>query len=735
MIPEQRLSSSAVWSPFQEPKRARWDLLVDYEVGGVDLQDPTRGYLVHVWTCRVVNARSVQVSKGGAWVELFSWPADITEVALSFDTNMRPFVAFVSAGVARFWWYDQTVNESVFTVLPAGSRSPRCCMDEKRAHFSAVTDNLLAYLRGDKLFVRQLRDRYQTEYLYQEGINADAVLVDIGMSRNLRMQWELANIKTELPGALVRTEPLLMDVVTDLVERAGVSRERVDAAQLIEPVTGYKVAVEGGANVMIEPLQAAHFFDPGEWDGKLHFVKRGGEPVAEIGSADLVERDGPAIDFERVQEAELLRKVNVISIDPEAGYTVTSQSAERRSGIIQAKGEATVEVPLTLQRDDAAQVADKRLKIAWSELQKIRNALTVKWSHLTGTDIVLLTDKKGAVHRIRLMDLQEDSGVIDIESSDDAPWAYDSNATGLVYRPPASTTPGLIGPTTLEVLNIPVMRDQDDEPGVYIAACGVKSGWDGAEIQVSTDGGATNTPAAQVEVPATIGYTVSALAAEVSSEYLSHQVLRVYLPDPPASVDYETLLRYFNRAAVKRPDGTWEVLQYQTATPVDATTFDLSGLVRGRYATAPEAVPAGAAFVLIDDALVFAQAQQWMIGQPMQFRGVSYGVSADGVAWQSPNLSTIASQTEWPVHSVTASRDGADTVAVRWVGRARLGAETAPHHSKYFRGWRVEFSDGFATDTIEQQYTRAGTPPGVTVTVAPINHLTGQGPASESIPT
>lgn len=70
-------------------------------------------------------------------------------------------------------------------------------------------------------------------------------------------------------------------------------------------------------------LSAAYFFDPGEWDGKLRFVKRGGDPVLSLGPDDLADRDGPAIEQERVQEVELLRKVNVISIDPAAGFLAT----------------------------------------------------------------------------------------------------------------------------------------------------------------------------------------------------------------------------------------------------------------------------------------------------------------------------------------------------------------------------------------------------------------------------
>lgn len=277
------------------------------------------------------------------------------------------------------------------------------------------------------------------------------------------------------------------------------------------------------------------------------------------------------------------------------------------------------------------------------------------------------------------------------------------------------------------------MRDQNDELGYYVAVLATGDGWNGGLLQISLDGGATITQTLDVDVNSTVGETATALQPEVSSEYLSDQTLRVTMQDQLESVSYDDILRYRNLAAVQRADGSWEMLQFETVTAVDATTLDLSGLVRGRYATKPLAVPAGARFVLLDSSVLFIQMQQWMIGQTVSYRGITYNQNADDVAWQSFVVTNPQTQTEWPVHYVKATRDESNNATVSWIGRARLGVEVAPYNSKYFSGYRVTYSDGYTADTAGMSHARPAAPSNVTITVAAINTITGPGPASTGI--
>jgi hypothetical protein len=744
MIPDDELSTVAVISGFAFPVKgpSSEDKLIAFELGGAALNDPSQGLAVKLWTAKLEIDRetgvgSVYVEAAGVAKTLLFSGVGIDEVDACFDQNMNPFVAYMQNGQGRFYWYNPVVGGMDDTDLPTGCYDLRCSLDDKRPFNIAESDIVLSYIRAGNLCMRYQRDRFTVEHILRDDLGPSVRLVSMAMNRGSRMQWRLRNYRrTDDPGALQTADPFVADVIDDLYRRSGLPVQAVDTSGLFGTTTeGFKVASEGGADVMVQALQAAFFFDPAESDKKLRAVVRGGDPVLQVGSDALVARDDDALTIDRAQEAELLRKVNVTMIDSSIDYTTNKQTAERRSNKIKAKAESSIEIPLTASPDFHATVAMRRLNIAWGEMETYEFELPIAYSALVPTDVIVLTDKNGKAHRMRLMEIEEDGGTLIVKASKDAPWVYDANAVGVKADPPAPTTPGLVGDTVVAVLDIPVLRDQDDELGYYVGARGTGRGWRGAEIQMSTDGGVSVGQSLQMDVPAVIGVTATDLLQEVGAEYLSQQRIVVAVPEPLESIDYEQLLRYGNKAAVRRANGSWEVLQFQTATQLSETMFELSGLVRGRYATEPLAVAAGAMFVLIDDSLVFVQVQQWMTGTTISYRGVSYGQDSDEADWSSFAVDEPQSQQEWPVHYVMAVRNSSNAVTVSWIGRGRLGVETAPRQSKYFAGYRVSYSDGFTADVTNETHTRASTPSGVTVTVAAINTITGPGPASEVIPT
>lgn len=737
MLPENRPSTITHFAPWREIVRGPLDYLVDYEVAGDALFDGTKGMRVRQWYCRAIAERDglgniaqshVQVrASGKGWETILTRPGtEIVEVCIAFDNNMAPFVGFVeSDGRAYRWWFDSLVSDMVLTELPSGTKSVRACIDEKDPLLQAVSDICFFYIRGGALYASYQRERYQQEHEIISGLGDKAELCAVQVNLLYRVQWQ---IKESLPiaGTQVSRSPLLADVVADLLRRSDVPAEHIDVRHLYQyTVDGYRIANEGGADSNIEPLTHAWFFDPAEWDKKLRFIPRGQEPVAHLTFDDLIEQngnDGP-LEMERVQEVELLRKVNVTMVDSTAGWVTNKQTAERRSATIRAVGEQSVVLPITAHPDFAATVAAKRLRVPWGEPHKLRFGLGTPWTALTPTDVVTLEDRRGRVHQIRLGQIEEDYGSFSFETTTNANWVYEVQAQGVSPRPPIPTVPGRAGDTVVIPMDLPVLRDQDDELGYYVAVYGTGNGWGGGLVQISLDGGATVAQSIDVTVPSVAGTVLSTLLPERGSEYLSHQTLTVSLPLQPESITHEAILRYGNLAAVQHTDGTWEVLQFETVTVLGDGEYELSGLVRGRYATTPGAVDPDSPFVLLDASVMFVQMQQWMIGETVSYRGVTYNQNPDDVEWQSFAIDHPQSQTEWPVYDVR--RDGD---AVSWIGRARLGVEVAPHHSKYFGGYRVTYSDGHTADTMNQQYTRAGTPPGATVTVQAINTITGVGP-------
>ena len=191
------ISSLLVADHFLPPDDLDNFFLLDYENGGIALNDPLEGLNYQVWTLRYFPGSGDMVIEAPNTPQtvLFN-RADITEISLAFDQNMNAFVCFVEAGVATYWWWDTQTDTREFDILPVGSRSPRCCIDDKRPERHGTSDIIMAYIRDDILYERQERDRYTIERTLKNPIlhpvyNLPAVLIRVGMHKGQRLQWLL----------------------------------------------------------------------------------------------------------------------------------------------------------------------------------------------------------------------------------------------------------------------------------------------------------------------------------------------------------------------------------------------------------------------------------------------------------------------------------------------------------------------------------------------------------------
>lgn len=192
MIPTQQLSSSPVIGEFEAPRDfPAYTALENYELGGLGIGDTSAGLRTNTWRGRVIGDDVILDTEGVPETVVFSAPG-ITEFSFTFDQNMRPFIAFTADETSKFYWFDPTVSQFVVTELPAGSRNPRCTLDDKRALQNSISDIILAYLRDSSLYFRAQRDRYLIEYVLYAPSGANPpleVLEQVGMADNLRLRF------------------------------------------------------------------------------------------------------------------------------------------------------------------------------------------------------------------------------------------------------------------------------------------------------------------------------------------------------------------------------------------------------------------------------------------------------------------------------------------------------------------------------------------------------------------
>lgn len=192
MLPDHVLSSTTILGYFLSPDDKEPSYFIDYEMGGVALNDPSQGLLVKNWWAQLVvdgvkEECRITINSADTTPYLFLTDQDITEVAFAFDQNMNPLIAYMQNGDAKFYWYDSLIEDYATLTLPAGSRSPKCCLDDKRHTQRSSSDVLLVYGRADKLYYREQRDRYTIEYELATILPGDDVLI-VGMTTANRIQ-------------------------------------------------------------------------------------------------------------------------------------------------------------------------------------------------------------------------------------------------------------------------------------------------------------------------------------------------------------------------------------------------------------------------------------------------------------------------------------------------------------------------------------------------------------------
>lgn len=188
------ISSTPYPSAFVDAKADTVSPVVDYETGGIGLQDPSAGLQYQTWTCQT-DGSDITIEADNSPAQVIYSGANITEISLAFDSNMNYFVAFVEDGQAKFKWFDSTISAFTVNNLDALDENPRCTLDDKRSFNNSGRSVVLLYLRNDNLYGRYQNDRYATEYNLG-AITAGKKLAKIGMMDNLRIGYVLSDALT-----------------------------------------------------------------------------------------------------------------------------------------------------------------------------------------------------------------------------------------------------------------------------------------------------------------------------------------------------------------------------------------------------------------------------------------------------------------------------------------------------------------------------------------------------------
>lgn len=539
----------------------------------------------------------------------------------------------------------------------------------------------------------------------------------------------------------------LNQIIARFHERAKHTPTEFDVSELNDMVDGLLIEQSVSAAEAIKGTVANYFADPVDYDGKIHYIKRG-KPVVRTLIGDIV--DGCDVVDEpessrRENAIEYPRKLHLFFQSSDTDYSSSNEATSSRySQDLAVVGEVSINTPVAFATaHEPYEIAIKLHKVSWSEAEGEVD-WTVSDSHidLVPTDCVGLS-YRGQIRRARIVSLEINPGSIDLKMKIDRQSAYTANLTEIPQAPPVTPPQSsIVAPTALAVMDIPALTDNSDMLTLYAAMSGEGDNWIGSTLQRSLDDGAIYSSLASSAINSTMGVLVSPVseASPYYTDTTNSVVINVYTDDPLEAITEQAFLSEGGAFALSYETSNgrqWELMQYRDVVQDSSGNYVLSRLHRGQLETEAVHHAAGSIFVLIDETVLRTGTQSAWIGEELTHRAVSHGLSPETAEPQ--NLTYQAnSQREWPVASVAAS-SAAGVITITIVPRHRFGTDLHPVRSVNWVGYRVVFEDAAAqvatietSDSVVSYDASLMTFP-VTVTVHQLNRYTGAGPGVSEI--
>lgn len=466
----------------------------------------------------------------------------------------------------------------------------------------------------------------------------------------------------------------LPDVVLRLAAMCHYDPAEIDVTDLADDrVQGYMISSQMSGRDAMLPLQSAHFFDMPESGGVLKAVKRGHDEAVTIPEDDLAahvadEGELPALqEIERFHEEELPATLNLVYVNARTDYQNSTQ-IERRM-VTSSQLETTITLAMNLTDQRAKQIAQATIASAWMERMQFKWATSSKYAHLEPSDVIIARG-----YRLRITQKTDGANdVIQFEGVRDfkALWIQGGvPQIGTGITPVTGRTPQ---GTDYELLDVPLLADDDDQFGFRLAMAGrIDDTWRGGVLYRSSDGGASYSSVAADGTSDPMG-----LASTVLGDFFGGNQFDELNTVDVALTAGSAELEAANQAAVLNGSNIAllgnEVFQFKNADLIGDGAYRLSGLLRGRRGTefATAGHTAGERFVLLDQTTV-VPAPLSDLNQPRKYKGVtSGGVLASATARDFTNMGA-ALRPYAPVH-VGGGIDASGNATLFWTRRTRIG--------------------------------------------------------------
>lgn len=333
----------------------------------------------------------------------------------------------------------------------------------------------------------------------------------------------------------------------------------------------------------------------------------------------------------------------------------------------------SVEIAAVMTADEASQAVTALHHLYWMERYDVSFVLPPAYAQIEPGDVITITASY-ATFDLRLTSTNTlPDGRIECRAKYNNAALYVQTAAGEEGQSVGATLK-LAGNSVYQLLDIPLLRDDDNTAGFPAAMTGYMTGWPGGTLYRSDDNGATWADLRSFSPGQIMGYATNTLAAHGGTVLDKTGALSVWLHS--GALSSVTELQMFNGQNwfAYGIDGRWEIIAAQNAVLQANGSYILTGFLRGQRGTewATGLHAANDRLVKLSTAtLAFISVNSSTIGSPRTYRGITSGKTLDSDASQIFIYKGVNLEPLSPVHLTGNRHPTTNDWTITWIRRSR----------------------------------------------------------------
>lgn len=148
---------------FEPAKATNCGILEAFAEGGPVISDVSKGLSGYIWKAYIDGTQVVITRIGSDEIYKVNIGRIVSQLDLTFDQNMRPFLTYVADGLPYYYHFNSEDSTYSEIALDNSIRYPRCELDTRNTEDIPRSDIILGYIRDGNLCYRLQRERFLKE--------------------------------------------------------------------------------------------------------------------------------------------------------------------------------------------------------------------------------------------------------------------------------------------------------------------------------------------------------------------------------------------------------------------------------------------------------------------------------------------------------------------------------------------------------------------------------------------